>query len=62
MNELADTTEIVEPAAGQVITRIPAAGIEETDRAVAKAKAAFENVAQRRALRPGRSAAPGRGG
>ena len=28
MNELADTTEIVEPAAGQVITRIPAAGIE----------------------------------
>ena len=41
MNTAGDSIEVVEPATGQVMTTVPAAGLEETDRAVAKAKQAF---------------------
>lgn len=41
MGRVGDSIKVVEPATEQVITRIPAAGIGETDRAVGRAKAAF---------------------
>ena len=41
MDPVADSIEIIDPSTEQVITRLPAAGVEHTDRAVARAKAAF---------------------
>lgn len=41
MDPVADSMEIIDPSTEQVITRLPAAGVEQTDRAVARAKAAF---------------------
>ena len=42
MNTVGDSIDIIEPATEQVITRLPSAGLQETDLAVARAKAAFE--------------------
>ena len=41
MSTVGDSIDIIEPATEQVITRIPCAGVEETDRAVSRAKEAF---------------------
>ena len=41
MDPAGNTIEVVDPSTEQVITRLPAAGAEQTDRAVARAKAAF---------------------
>ena len=41
MNTVGDSIEVVEPATEQVIATLPSPGLEETDRAVAKARAAF---------------------
>ena len=41
MSTAGDSMEVVEPATEQVIATLPSAGLEETDRAVAKARAAF---------------------
>jgi betaine-aldehyde dehydrogenase len=46
--------EVVEPATGEVMAEVPRAGVEETDAAVARAKAAFPNW---RAVSPGDRAA-----
>lgn len=41
MDPAGNTIEVVDPSTEQIITRLPAAGAEQTDRAVARAKAAF---------------------
>ena len=41
MDPVADSIEVIDPSTEQVITRLTAAGVDETDRAVARAKAAF---------------------
>ncbi|MDE0370520.1 MAG: aldehyde dehydrogenase family protein [bacterium] len=41
MDPVADSIEVIDPSTEQVITRLPAAGVEHADRAVARAKAAF---------------------
>ncbi len=41
MDRAGNSFEVIDPATEQVITRLPAAGVEHTDRAVARAKAAF---------------------
>ena len=42
MNTVGDFIEVVEPATEQVLAKLPSAGLEETDRAVARAKTAFK--------------------
>ena len=41
MDRTGNSFEVIDPATEQVIIRLPAAGVEHTDRAVARAKAAF---------------------
>ena len=41
MDPIRESIEVIDPATEQVITRLPAAGVEQADRAVATAKAAF---------------------
>ena len=41
MDRFGNSIEVIDPATEQVISRLPAAGVEQTDRAVARAKAAF---------------------
>jgi len=41
MDRVRNSIEVIDPATEQVITRLPSAGTEDADRAVAKAKAAF---------------------
>ena len=41
MKTVGDSIDVIEPATEQVITTVPAAGLDETDRAVAKAREAF---------------------
>ena len=42
MSTVGDSIDVIEPATGQVMARLPSAGLEEADRAVARAKLAFE--------------------
>ena len=41
MDPVGNSFEVIDPSTEQVIRRLPAAGVEDTDRAVARAKAAF---------------------
>lgn len=41
MDPVADSIDVIDPSTEQVITRLPAVGVEHTDRAVARARAAF---------------------
>lgn len=42
MSTIGAPIDVIEPATGQVLARIPSVGVEETDRAVTKAKTAFK--------------------
>ena len=42
MDPVGDSIEVIDPATEQVITRIPSAGPEDADRAVARAKSSFK--------------------